>query len=62
MKDILLELIKLIKENLAGRYTDCGGDLNEACNKDSCKHFHQCERNYRFTERLEELEKKAEEL
>ena len=60
MKDILLELITLIKENLAGRYTDCGGDLNEECNKDSCKHFQQCERNYKFTAKLEELEKRAE--
>lgn len=52
------ELISIIQKYLGGRVTDCGGDINEECDEDSCKEYHLCKRNYDFADALDNLKNK----
>lgn len=54
------ELISIIQKYLGGRVTDCGGEMNEECNEDSCKKYAWCKRNYDFADALDNLKNKLD--
>ena len=64
MKDVLRDLIALVKEELAEYHvsTDCGGDPEPQCLSGSakCKEAWRCSKSYRLAARLDDMAARLE--
>ena len=63
MEKILTDFIKIVRQFLAGRHTDCGGEIDDSNDGQccGCRHYGECRKNYQFTDAIEELLKRAAE-